>query len=241
MIFFNARCADLSSASRWHTLTKTIREHVTRQSLLLGRSFLRNVDFKPSRLHLLEFSLASFVFILNYRHYETLLDSTAQVRSRTKVFNPGRGFNPSYSLRFLWYSWSNFLAVLFCLSVRHCPLMLVASVKLRLITQAMSWYTFAGAYTRWRALVRFLDQQKSCLIPLNPVGLEDTAVMLLRPVTSYTTYAKLRKAKTPLLGYGGTILSEQLLWQNAGFYATDLNFQYLSLMVVWMFFVNFCS
>jgi len=57
-----------------------------------------------------------------------------------------------------------------------------------------------------------------------------SVVLLLRPITSYTTYAAFRKIRIPLLGYGGTLVGEQLLWQNGGLHATDLNIQYLLLV-----------
>ncbi len=66
----------------------------------------------------------------------------------------------------------------------------------------------------------------------------DVIIFLLKPITTYTTFAMFRKLTLPMIGLAGTVYTEQLLWQNAGFFSIDLNFQYLMLVVYWALLLN---
>lgn len=204
-----------------------------------GPSHFFNKSTLGKKARLLDFTLASFVFVLNYRHRGTVLDHTPQSQHRIRVFNAQHSLYAQTSLGVLWYSWSNFLSVLFSLAFRRCSILVLASPSLNLLAQAISRYTFSGTYLQWKSSAYFLDHpQKVVSLAKGLPQTLSSAVLLFRPVTSYTAYAALRKARMPLLGYAGTLLGEQLLWQNAGLYSTDLNFQYLLFVTYWVFFTK---
>jgi hypothetical protein len=56
-------------------------------------------------------------------------------------------------------------------------------------------------------------------------------VLLLQPITSYVAYSFYKKLRIPILGYGSTLSTDRLLWQNANFFSIDLNFQYVALVI----------
>lgn len=134
MIFFNTKRTRFSFELSQQGIARLTLRHTVSQRFFRGCGrVLRSALAQTS-----DFALASFVFVLSYRHHATSFETTAQLSSRTKVFNPGFGMQPTYSLRFLWYAWSNLISTLFALSERRCSFLMLVSSKLRLIAQAMS-------------------------------------------------------------------------------------------------------
>lgn len=109
-------------------------------------AFSTRSNLSDEKTQLLPFIVASFVFVLNYRHRGTMLDYTPQSRHGIKVFNPQQSLHAQNSLSVLWYSWSNLLSVLFFLTSQRCSVSVLASSPLSLFAQAVSWYTFTGTY-----------------------------------------------------------------------------------------------
>jgi hypothetical protein len=158
LIFINAQLGLITRAFRFSDLysSRTMRfcKHFVHNPALGENGLSHRTPNPRSRIKLMSldaksfnnFIFASFTFLLNYKHTETLLDYTPTLRSGIKYSNPQTSLYPTYSTRYLWYSWSNFISTLRCLANSRYQIFVLASPRLHLLTQALGWYTYGGSY-----------------------------------------------------------------------------------------------